>query len=264
MADSPFVYIVAPPNTKTETEYWRIQTEKYIHQEKWETNTIRLVSWADKSVGLYMTVEAATKMYRNLHRRRCAVVQIGTKARIPLDPRFPKFSNKTMSLETFVFNKTIFVRVNNNEGPADVVPKIALALKKVACTGERDPRCLPMHLFNPKFSDERFPMPDLDIIDDEDGAPKSRLDWKGRLWMISRPPYHGQEILEVNGKELQKGFHWDVKAQKNPTELISTSEIWQMPPKSYLNVYPDAAIRGGQSSAVAAKRIYPPRRPSRR
>ena len=120
------------------------------------------------------------------------------------------------------------------------------------CENEGDPRCLPFHVFDTGF--------DLRCLDSQDGrrhfaglhgAQSSRLDGKGLGWTRGVP--HGYETLQVAGHELRTGFHWDV-AGKLKQHITTTSEVWKLKPNGYVNVYPDAHIRGNRK---AANRVYP-------
>lgn len=64
---------------------------------------------------------------------------------------------------------------------------------------------------------------------------------------------HGREILNVAGRELARGFHWNVSHSASNASLGNSSETWSVNKGGYVNVYPDGHIRGGSG----AKKVYP-------
>ena len=261
MAD-PRVFVVAPPRDSGQDfarlEVLRGRLQILAEAEGWTVKTYRLRRVKDGKPGSILVMDAldATALYRALHRDDCAVVQVGTKALVPLHPKYPSEEHHAATLEKFVRYKAVFERVNGRVTPEAAVESIATLLVERGCESARDPRCLPMHVFDPAHDHAACPLTDLAKVKSRYGGPQARTDAKLRKWSPARGSAHGNDELRVRGYQLQRGFHWDVSAGRNESELITTSEIWRMPSTSYLNVSPDANVRGGQSLAGSAKKVF--------
>jgi hypothetical protein len=124
-------------------------------------------------------------------------------------------------------------------------------LNAIGCEGERDPRCLPLHVFKTQGHDLNLPAGRA-AFDSAHGSGAERSDGDRRKWSLTPHDYHGQETLSVAGRELRQGFHWDVEPGRNTTTIVTTKEVWKV--DRYVNVYPDAHVRG---RAPFAKNITP-------
>ena len=118
------------------------------------------------------------------------------------------------------------------------------------CQGEGDPRCLPFHLFR-----RRIPFDDLTTGEGQTrftqryGSQSSRLDDNGLCWNRPQRALHGRDILQVAGRELAMGFHWDVVAGSRGSTITTTSDVWQIKSNGYINIYPDAHVRSGGTAS---------------
>lgn len=256
------VFVVAPPRKGSDElallEEKRVRLQSLVASQGWTLKTYRLKHIKNAKPGGILVLDAldATTLYRALHHGDCAVVQVGTNALVPLHPKYPNEARHAVPLEKFVRYKAIFERVNGRVAPDDAVASISALLAESGCEGESDPRCLPMHVFDPEHEHSACPLTDAARVRSRYGGPQARMDAKQRKWSPTRGHAHGNDNLTVRGYQLQTGYHWDVSAARNVSELITTSEIWRMPSASYLNVSPDANVRGGQSSAVSAKKVF--------
>ncbi len=170
----------------------------------------------------------------------------------------------SISLERFVRYKAFFKVLGRERSGLDVahfLSKFQDWQQGCACDGERDARCLPLHVFSPSHEWQ-----DLHVeggvteFEARHGRASSRVDEKRRDW---RPPnaLHGQEVLVVAGTALRSGFHWDVTSPRTEGRLYTNTEIWRFRRGAYCNVYPDAAVRQGQRNGIRAERVYEARRP---
>ena len=256
------VFVVAPPRDGSD-EFARLEAQRRRLQslaeaQGWTVKTYRLKLVKNAKPGGLLVMDAldATALYRGLHQGDCAVVQVGTKALVPLHPRYLDEAHHTVPLEKFVRYKAVFERVNGRATPDDAVASIATLIAECGCESESDARCLPMHVFDPAHDHSACPLNDAARVRSRYGGSQSRMDAKQRKWSPPRGTPHGNDSLRVRGYQLQSGYHWDVSAARNVSELVTTSEIWRMPSASYLNVSPDANVRGGQTSAVSAKKVF--------
>ncbi len=256
------VFIIAPPLARDEraarSEVWRKAVQKLAEEAGMTVTTYRLSEVKVRNEGSYLVMNGidASKMYKTMHRDNCAVIQVGTGARVPFHPRDFAQRRNTMELEQFVRYKAVFSKVHGRTSPDDAMAVVAAQLTSLECDDERDPRCLPMHVFDPSHDHVACPLTDAVKVRAQYQGPKIRTDRKSRQWHPPRGIPHGSDELRVRGRVLRAGYHWDVKSAANTSDLMTTLEIWKMPPGSYLNVSPDAHVRSGQSSAVSAQLKY--------
>lgn len=196
----------------------------------------------------------ATNLYKRIHRARVGVLQI-ENADVPTQPQPRNTPTDYITLRRFVLHKAYHNRLPNESLEDAWVSSRDEFLAWVAgiyCGNEGDPRCLPFHVF-----DTRFNLENLDGRDGRQrfaeihGAQSSRSDEQGFKWV--RGMFHGREALQVAGLDLATGFHWDVSG-KPRQRIVTTSDVWQLKPKGYVNVYPDGHIRG---NTEGANRVYP-------
>ena len=203
-----------------------------------------------------VTPEDATNLYRRMHTIRIGVWQVeGADAPVRPDPA--NNLRHYVPLHRFVQHKAFHYRIHTNnfaEQWAESAAAFQSWIETIGCDGEADPRCLPLHVF--KVDLERY---DLGTVA---GRERFELDhrWRncrrdGRKLLWNRPPAgqtHGQLVLQVAGRSLARGFHWDVTSQQGII-VRTTAEAWKIERNGYINVSPNAHIRGSKK----ASRVYP-------
>lgn len=123
---------------------------------------------------------------------------------------------------------------------------------------EADPRCLPLYVHSPAGCHHDLRTLAGRTTFGVQYGHHSRSDDLGRVWTRARP--EGRRLVRVGGGFLSEGMHWDVKNGRHGKARIATvSEVWSVEPDGYVNVYPDAFIRGPQRDSRGAKKIYPSR-----
>lgn len=268
------VVIIAPekPGNVYERGQWR-QTEALrleVHRaalaRKWKVRTFRTRLHRSTRPGeskrhLHLVGGCdAAEIYSLAHMDDVAVIQLGETARVMPHPRQEPSLDRAVTLAEFVLHKAFFAAVSARIPHQGVFDKFAATLELVECDGERDPRCLPMHVFAPGHDHTACPLTDVDAFKRKYGQPNERKDHHGRLWM--KPSgRHGGGPLRIRGAEISAGFHWDVRSARNSSELTTTAEVWTLPAGSYVNVTPNATVRVGQRSAraIAKKSLTLPR-----
>ena len=193
--------------------------------------------------------DVATELYESIHRRRVGVWEVlGTSAPIIPNPKPNPRHYRRLSM--FVRYKAFHAQLDPEKFDADWMQQekaFKMWMKAINCEGESDPRCLPFHVF--ANSVEEY---DLNgdggrkKFSNHHGSQGSRRDDESRIWERAKA-LHGSDVVTIAGRDLVKGFHWDVSAG-NVFKVATTSEIWQVRKNGYINVYPDARIRGTQSS----------------
>lgn len=186
-------------------------------------------------------------LYRRAHRARTAVIAT-CGAKVLLDISERPTNSGCLTLERFIQYKCLYSLVSR---PEEVDRSFANALAWMTgthCEGPRDPRCLPTAVFE---TVEQYP---LDTHAERQmfirAHKKSRnnaalTDARTRTWQTG--PAHTLDLIQVGGYTLPIGFHWDVQAARD--SIIATGwERWRLPGRGYVNIHPDALIRGGNAT----------------
>jgi hypothetical protein len=182
-------------------------------------------------------------IYRRAHRARTAIVATsGAKILLELGER-P--SNKgCVSLQEFVRYKCFYGLVSRAE---EVDRTLAAAIDwmgATSCENSLDPRCYPKAIFQPRGQAEletarqRSEFIALHRLSRQSNA---LTDAQGRTWTVG--PYHTLDLIQVAGRTLPIGLHWDVQTPRD-TEFSTGWEKWSVRGRGYVNIHPDAYIRG--------------------
>lgn len=211
-----------------------------------------------------MEPQDAGELYRLTHRHPTAAIQIGQPT-VRLDPQSEPSERNSISLERFIRYKAFF-RMLGREGPKIDVANFLSGFQDwqqhCSCDGERDARCIPLHVFCP--SREWKDLHDINGVkefESRHGQASSRVDDKDRNWNLPKKARHGRESAIVAGAILPSGFHWDVVSSRGDGRLCTSTEVWRFRRDSYCNVYPDAAVRQGQRKGIRARLVYEALRP---
>ena len=200
--------------------------------------------------------EDVLNLYKRMHRARVGVWQIG-KAHAPIKPR-PKISvNDYVELRHFITHKAFHRKVSIQSFHSQWRSSLTdfhTWLKNILCAGEGDPRCLPFHVFRTNFKvSDLATQAGRSQFAKTHGPQSSRVDQNQLRWTRPKGPHHGREALQVAGRDLAPGFHWDVSSGTGGQRITTISDVWEIARNGYVNVYPDQHIREGK----LAKRITP-------
>lgn len=187
-------------------------------------------------------------LYRRVHRARVCIVSIQRRdesgpvffRRPPPKSKTPSTSRRHVnSVRSFFRHKSLYYRLRSDRDTLTWAGVFAAWLQTVRCGGVRDPRCLPLPVFKSDefWSKRLLDDPGRSEFEERFGSAVERTDDQGLRWRTG--PNHGQDVLQVAGHELPRGFHWDVQGRDlelwTPTEGFRTLD--------YANVSPDANIR---------------------
>ena len=201
--------------------------------------------------------EDATNLYKRIHRARVGVWQVGD-AHAPIKPEPRTIVKDYVPLNQFVSQKAFHCRIPIDGVESQGSPSLTAFhwwLTQVWCEGESDPRCLPFPVFSTTFDVARLATHEgRSVFPQIHGPQSSRRDHSNLLWR--RGANHGRETLHIAGRNLVRGFHWDVSSLAREQHVATTSEVWRIGPNGYVNVYPDQHIRLGFS----ARRLIPNRK----
>lgn len=200
----------------------------------------------------------ATHIYRRLHRAKVAILAF-TNAHVCLIPvpDYAPVHGDIITLYKFCLYKCFYESASSSkkwsvQDAQEFSERFESSCSTVKSEGERDPRCLPLHVFKARGGMNLFDVADRRTFDAEYGAAPSRTDAEGRIWDLDPQRFHGREVLHVAGAELRAGYHWDVEPGRGFCFVTTTSEVWKV--ERYVNVGPDAHIRG---EPPHARRVYP-------
>lgn len=199
-----------------------------------------------------ITPQDATNLYKRIHRARVGVWQVGD-ADVPIRPEPKSITRHFVNLRHFLEHKAFHARLppgDYNDLWSTSLADFDQWLDRVACEGEGDPRCLPFHVFKTEF-----PTSDLATQDGrsafaaEHGSQSRRIDGNQLHWDRPSGAFHGRAVLQVAGRDLVQGFHWDVSSRTNVRRITTTAGAWKIRPNGYVNVYPDQYVRLGNRAS---------------
>jgi hypothetical protein len=262
-----FLFLPPKGHVRPEQERARIALLRRIESEGWRcftrrTRSVRVARGSESGRRLSL-IEPwdAYDVYVAAHRQPTGIFQMGA-ARVLLDPSAAASPRNSVSLERFVTYKALFERVGA-EYPLE--PSILAVRRWLAarwCGGERDARCLPLHIFSPGRDWSGLEQETVvKRFESQHGRPTSRADAGARRWSPAAA-LHGQIAERIGGVVLRPGFHWDVSSPDGCGRFSNSTQVWRFSKDSYCNVYPSAVIRGGQRAGKPAKMVYEQTRPA--
>ncbi len=245
------IWLFGPKDRRVRDHVKFIREE--CHKRGWELNQRNTTMVRSPEGRPFMVVrdQDASNLYQRVHRAFVGVWQIG-KAHVSIRPEGISPAKNYVTLRRFVVHKAFHNTISEKNSQFAwrmFCDGFQAWMRQVGCDGEADPRCLPLHVFKTEL--------DLDALATEEGRSlfgqthgpqSSRVDSNELHWRRPRGPYHGRDSLYVAGRNLAKGFHWDVSTQGTTRRIATTSEIWEIRRNGYVNVYPDQYVRGGKLS----------------
>jgi hypothetical protein len=233
-----------------------------IATTSYPTRRVRLRGESPENAFDVLSPEDAAALYRLAHRSR-ALVLVSAPTLVRRDPRGdPPTRRQTITLQTFVQHKALYGEVKQRNDIDAEFQRFNRWQQSVGCTGDNDPRVLPLHVFEARGDWSRLGEA---VVDREFvarfGRPQERHDDGQKVWKRTAE-YHGSSALTVAGRELSEGLHWDVRTDgPGEAQLHTSAEVWVLPPaaRGYLNVYPDADVQRSGKRAGRVKQIWPTR-----
>jgi hypothetical protein len=259
----PRVFAVVPGRGSTQIEQLLDAVRTLADERDWpvsvrRTESVRVAGEGWERRAELLRPEDAAGLYREIHRTPTLVVAFAA-AMVRRDPsRDPPVRRAALGLEEFVAYKAPFGLIRGHTDPARIVAGFETWLAGVHCDGDADPRALPLHVF-----DAGPRCPDLSAAEGaaafaaQHGHASGRTDADGVDWRRADPrAFHGGKALEVAGRVLPAGFHWDVSRRRGEVRLTTAEAVWKLAGKgTYLNVYPDAHVRAPKDPRV--RRVWP-------
>lgn len=205
-----------------------------------------------------ITPQHAAGLYRELHRAPTLVLAFGSMF-VRRDPsRDPPVRRAAIRLQEFVAYKASFSMIRGHNDVPRAFSEFSGWQDEVHCSGEADPRVLPLQVFalGPRN-------PDLATTDgaavfrEQHGPPSSRTDGDQVKWKrADKNAFHGGQSLAVAGCDLPAGLHWDVSRSGRSIRLTNSSQVWRLTGRrAYLNIYPNSYVRAPNVAGV--RRVWP-------
>lgn len=242
------IWIVLPPNPSAAQNQTYRQVLKKAEELGIGLNPIKAVKRKGLT-GLEFTLLTeldAASLYRGLHRHRVAVIAL-TGCKVLLDISEAPSNKGCVSLEDFVRYKCFYRLVSRPEILEGTFREMTAWLEGESCHGHRDPRCIPMQIFVEREKVDLDSQEGRDRFDELHrgaGARRDRVDGHARIWEVG--PHHTKDLIQVAGRCLPIGFHWDVQLPRSEI-IVNGWERWEIP-RGYANVHPDATIRANRGT----------------
>ena len=264
-ASSVQVWLFIPDNENVEQRVLRQEVDQEAKSRDW-TLVVRTARQCKVTGGPeqgrpYLLVEPrdAGDVYAAMHRHRTLVLATAACS-VRRDPSARPVPYRHMvNISSFVLYKSSFGVVRGPNDARRFMERFEDWPAADSCDGPRDPRVLPLHIFDDTAEWLRLDEPSqVDDFAREFGPANSRRDAKGRSW-DQASVLHGSDSLRVAECLLAQGFHWDVIRRFGAEHVFTTHEIWRLYNKnSYCNIYPDGYVRAGsKSSGGISRRIWP-------
>jgi len=199
----------------------------------------------------------AVAVYRRMHRTRVALIVVG-QALVHLNPGTKPTSDRNCAPLARCARYKAFVMAADPNDPTDrYVARLQGFLgwcDTVKCTGESDPRCLPLHVFDRELNHGEClgTLEGLRQFRGTYGPDSRRIDAHGLRWTPDRHHYAGdRDLLHVAGRTLSGGFHWDASNHgqgRGVRRVYTPREVWTVGAGGYVNIYPDAHVRHGSNA----------------
>jgi hypothetical protein len=256
------LWLVFRQADKGRTADLRRRARDWARDGSWRSSEIVSVyRRVDGRTGRWMLAPGdAGRIYRRAHRARVVVLVLG-RSHVAIDPRHhqrPRPST-TWPLPRFLRYKTRVVISAPDTDWDELLPQLenaALWVEDVHIESEHDARCLPLSSFSPDAAEDLDDSAARSVFERHHGRSSKRVDSGDNPWELNPRDFHGHETLQVAGRELPRGFHWDVRpGGRSPMHFTSVEGVWQVPRRAYLNVYPDAHPRPRKGGGV--RQLWP-------
>lgn len=241
------VWLFLPPGAGTpDVERCSALVRSICSERQWLIQVRRTVSLGGRAIVQGADAEA---LYRRCHRVRVVVISVQhRRAHGPQVLRRPPHQASThvhwrdaISLRQFCRHKAMFHRLRLDREQISWASRFASWATLVECDGQRDPRCLPLHVFETHrgWSKRLLRHSGRAEFESAHRLGTSLRDQNGFEWCTG--PAHGLDIDIVAGHSLPAGFHWDVETRGRELELWTPTAGWVV--REYVNVAPNAHVR---------------------
>ncbi len=191
--------------------------------------------------------EDARRLYKRAHRAHLAVLAAGS-VRVQCDPSETPTTRGSVLLSQFLSHKAYYEMISRTQEVDHSVDRaISWLATPPGVSGRGDPHCVPSLCFAGAQPIDDLVQSSPKRFREHYGRPWT--DPSGRTWQEGA--YHTFDCLHVAGTTLPIGFHWDLQASGS-SFLANGWERWEIGNGGYLNVHPDAHVRG-----QAARRTFP-------
>jgi len=262
--------VVVPPARGRPDPHVCSDIRRECERRGWVNRFIRSEVLTD-SAGKPLTLlkpEDAENLYQRAHRARLGVLTT-TDVFVRLNPTRHVLDKRWLArLSRLIRYKAFHARISERTLTPTITAFVDWA-GAVHCENERDPRVLPLHTFCPATDSANLDLAQGRVEFVRRHGPPTQRTCEQQLTWSPDPSHHGgREPQNVAGLVLTPGFHWDVVGERPTTRLLTLSDVWEVPRRQHVNVYPNGHIRSRRTGTVRrvaiARDVMPRRRRSRR
>ncbi len=191
--------------------------------------------------------EQARNLYQRLHRVRLGVLTTH-EVFVRLNPTRHLLDEKWLArLSRLIRYKSYYARVTT-ASVATILSEFEAWVSTRHCDDERDPRVLPLHTFCPGTDCGQLQSAQgRERFEEKYGPAVRRTCEQEMVWTPDPSSHGGREPQNVAGLTLPSGLHWDVKGTRTTTRLLTLVDVWEVPRRRHVNVYPNGYVRPGHS-----------------
>jgi hypothetical protein len=264
LADIARVFVLLGPKAHSSEDEWVLQVVNEIGETaalpepkvfRADTRPFVEVGEGSRKVNVLRAQDAGA-IYRSAHSSAVLVITSKT-VRFLLDPRKDPANPRTVCLPGSALRHKALVLTASD--PQSLRADLASISSPHPCgiEGLRDPRILPLHLFDRPDESSR--------LESSAGRVQFIAEYRrGRAWLGPRADWqdaspqarHGIDRHSaasfVSGWQVPSGHHWDVQSARG-TDLIGFDSVWHLSREGYMNVFPNGKLNGGRRS----RRVWP-------
>lgn len=259
----PEIWVFSPAKYQSQTRAFRSTLQRLGRARGWTVQD--RVTGFERPGGRPMFLvapEDAFNLYRRAHDLKVGVLGLG-ETFVCIEPRTT--AGPCLALWQFVRYKAQWMGTIGLDPSQAGKPKVAVPYTATldafdrwpwpqACDGPSDPRILPLSVFLGLVKAQDLGIRAGRVQFNGQYGSRTRFDPRQRHWRQA-DHFHAPVRLEsLNPCRVPDGFHWDVGSPRNAREIANTMEVWRIAENGYVNVYPNAHIRGGKPNA---RRVWP-------
>ena len=199
----------------------------------------------------------AASIYDAAHRHLVLVVT-PSEVYVLRDPSSdPPTRRQTFPVGVFLAHKALHGIIATEHDVETLLEHLARWPDSPGCTGENDPRLLPLHVFDAVgnwsgLADRAV----AHRFNKRYGAGGLRNDDGNKTWVRTQE-YHFPDALVIAGTPIQAGMHWDVQAVAGQATLRTSDQVWHLSGRhGYVNVLPNARVIKSERRSTA-KLVWP-------
>lgn len=258
------IWSFSPAKFQPQTRAYRSALQRLVRARGWTLHEHETSFERPAGRPMFMvSAKDAYNLYRRLHHAKVGVLSLGDTF-VCLEPRRSAVPN--LALWQFVRHKAYWMGavgwqagqtgLPNRDAPQPAtLDAFDTWAWPPACDGPTDPRILCMFVFLGTSSFGNLADKDKRVEFNARFGTRTRIDPRQRRWEQAQHLHAPLRLETLAPCQIGDGFHWDVApSQHSAREIANTLEVWRIAEGGYVNVYPNAYLRGTRPHA---RRIWP-------